>query len=448
MRIRAAFSRVELPRWIKPPPSHPRSLLYVQTRNMNHEAKKVLDSRMEEVKRLGGEDAYRLHALQHLQLKTVVKESHSSPVHALCFNHTAPGLQNLFATVGRDQATVYDDQHMADHLGVVVHLHNQPSQHAPGGELQAACWLSAEGWSPHPHGDALLVVSGGDANISVISAVEARVVVLLRGHDKEVVELAGAAGQPGLLASLSRDGNLRLWDAREEVCLSSVQADATCMALAPDGGAVVVGTARGRLVRYEVGVNEQGRRSIREGSKAELQLQGTTHSEVVDCIVSVIQIASCVQRTHLPQHEHACSCNQATVSLARDSAVLQRFLPGNLLATKSGDGRMFVWCLDAMKAVAAWKVPGCSPSGGFNSRCQFAATPDGKYISVVSWNSLQRLLALQQAGSRSRALGRALHSGCRELGRCPVCCLPFGTLAENRHTLLFAGQHCWRLLRV
>lgn len=33
-----------------------------------------------------------------------------------------------------------------------------------------------------------------------------------------------------------------------------------------------------------------------------------------------------------------------------------RILPGNRLATKSGDGRMIVWDLAAKKQISCWKV--------------------------------------------------------------------------------------------
>ena len=87
-------------------------------------------------------------------------------MHALAFNHCAPGLGNLFATVGGEQATVYDDEHMADHVAVVVQLANAPSQHAPGGQLQVAAWLAADGWAEQPAGEACLAVAGQDPNIS------------------------------------------------------------------------------------------------------------------------------------------------------------------------------------------------------------------------------------------------------------------------------------------
>jgi WD40 repeat protein len=254
---------------------------------MNHAASKALELRLKEVERLGGLEAYRLHALQHLQVKTIVKESHGTPLHTLCFNQTGKDgeLASLFATVGKDQATVYTDAHMTDHIGVVVQLENQASEFAQGGELQAACWLNVAAWTPHPHGDAALAVSGADTNISVISVVEARVVKLLQGHSKEVVELAAAPAEPHLLLSLSKDGNVRLWDVPEEACLASINTDATAVALAPDGASFVAGNAQGRLHRYAIEAAVDGRCSIAAGSKTEMKPAGGSHSEPIDCIV-------------------------------------------------------------------------------------------------------------------------------------------------------------------
>ena len=61
---------------------------------------------------------------------------------------------------------VYDSEHMGGHLAVAAHFTNAPTQHAPGGGLQCAAWLSAQGWSDHPDGDACLAVAGADTNIS------------------------------------------------------------------------------------------------------------------------------------------------------------------------------------------------------------------------------------------------------------------------------------------
>lgn len=100
---------------------------------MNAHASALLHKIEAEVDARGGASAFKLHALQHLELKRVIKESHCSPVHQLAFNHTSPALENLMATVGGDQATVYDDSHMGDHPAVVVQFSNTGTAHHKGG---------------------------------------------------------------------------------------------------------------------------------------------------------------------------------------------------------------------------------------------------------------------------------------------------------------------------
>lgn len=53
------------------------------------------------------------------------------------------------------------------------------------------------------------------------------------GHTKDVVDLAAAANKQGVLASLSKDGNLRLWDAPAEQCLASYTTEANCLVRSP-----------------------------------------------------------------------------------------------------------------------------------------------------------------------------------------------------------------------
>ncbi|KAI7839041.1 hypothetical protein COHA_007183 [Chlorella ohadii] len=370
---------------------------------MNCEATKLATARGEEVAALGGLAAYRLQALQNLRLKTVVKESHATPVQALAFNHCDPQMGNLFATVGKDQATVYDDEHMGDHVALVVHFTNAPSEHAPGGQLGAAAWLGAQGWSQHPHGDACLAVAGEDPNISVISVAEARVTKLLRGHSSEVVELSAAeAAAPRLLASLSRDGNLRLWDVPAEACLSSLQLpDAGCMAMAPDGRSLLVGTRKGQLVKYKI----VPAAAAAAGAAAGADGQQTTAAEQPPerhqqtaapppAAQQQQQQAAAAAAVHIDEGSRRELALQGGASLS-NSIDCVRFLPGGRVATKSSDGCMCIWHLSsgssqgsqgssaaALEAVAAWRVPHCSGGGGWANRCQFGTTRDGRYIAV------------------------------------------------------------------
>jgi len=58
----------------------------------------------------------------------------------VAFNALDPLNANLVATVGGDQATVYDDLHMGDYLSVVVHFVNmRPPRPRPAWGTYSPC---------------------------------------------------------------------------------------------------------------------------------------------------------------------------------------------------------------------------------------------------------------------------------------------------------------------
>lgn len=61
-----------------------------------------------------------------------LQESHCRPVRQLLFNTVDASCSNLFATVGGEQATVYDDMHMGDYIAVVLNFVNARTSHAAG----------------------------------------------------------------------------------------------------------------------------------------------------------------------------------------------------------------------------------------------------------------------------------------------------------------------------
>jgi hypothetical protein len=73
------------------------------------------------------------HARLHGPSCPLPQESHGQPIRCLEFNHTSPQLSNLFATVGRDQATIYDDSHLGDFVAIVVHFTNAQTPYHKGG---------------------------------------------------------------------------------------------------------------------------------------------------------------------------------------------------------------------------------------------------------------------------------------------------------------------------
>ncbi|KAK9805229.1 hypothetical protein WJX72_007289 [[Myrmecia] bisecta] len=376
---------------------------------MNAEAARLVKERKADIEQLGL-DQYRQQALKHLKIKTVVKESHGTPIHQLLFNFMDPAMHNLFATVGKDQATVYDDVHMGDYVGVVVHFVNESTAHAKGGDLLACAWLNTTGWTVHPQGDACLAVAGASDEIAIISVVEARVIKLLKGPPRDpgakpadkdpIVELCSCPGRPGLLASLSKQGTARLWDVPSQKLLAVYDnTGAACLALHPDGTSLWTGGKKGNkavLYSYEAPSQPQAdlctSDSLRKGkgvspSRQEVEMGGGSHGDsTIDCM---------------------------------------RFVEGERLVTKSSDGRMFVWDCARNTQLATWKVPACNAIGGQSSRCQFGTTADGQYVCagnstgdvyVYSASTGQRIAHVSPVKVSAPVRACGLSDDCRHLG--------------------------------
>ncbi|GLC63528.1 hypothetical protein PLESTF_000046100 [Pleodorina starrii] len=355
-----------------------------------------------EVKAQGGPLQFKSHALKNLELRTVLKESHGAPIVDLAFNSLDPEHRNLFASIGKDQVTIYDDEHMGDFLGVVVQYVNSPSAHHRGGDVTCCAWVQMCGITRHELGDACLAVSGPEGVIQVISVVEARVVALLKGHRGEVVELRGCAGVPGLLLSLGLDGSVRLWDvAAGGSCLAELTApDALTLETHPEGRCFYTGHRGGRICRWELDLDLPG--TLAAGTAAPgSSLPGVTATGDATAPTASSAI--------LPGPAGQSGCRRLALRGAPPAPqqltlpgnplgdVLEcvRCMPGGRLAAKSSDGRLAVWELErggAAQQLLSLRVPGTHPAAGSggqgaaaalrSGRCRFNVTRDGAFICV------------------------------------------------------------------
>lgn len=343
---------------------------------------------------------FRRHAMRHLRLKTVVRESHNRPITALRFNATAPDQASLFATVGGNLATIYDDAHMGDYVAVVAQLENSATEHAQGGGLAVCEWLAAGGATRHPQGDALLAVAGDDPAISVISVVQTAVVALLKGHEAQVVELSAATSRPGLLLSLSRDGNLRLWDALAPACLLSLHTDAVAAALHPEASYIVTGSRQGRLACWALRLfqHESAAAAAPQAPSAEEAAAASSSCSGIPAASSHAAAAAASGQAEaqppraLPSHSGrwalAGPAEKQAVGLPGlpDASPIDclRFLTADRLAARCADGRLHVWNFTSQLHLASWRIPGTAGAGSAaaaaDGRCAFGATADGAFL--------------------------------------------------------------------
>ena len=62
-----------------------------------------------------------------------------------------------------------------------------------------------------------------------MKAAVTKMMIVSAGHTKDVVDLSACPGKPRLLVSLSKDGNVRVWDTAQELCTTSYSTDASCV---------------------------------------------------------------------------------------------------------------------------------------------------------------------------------------------------------------------------
>ncbi|GIL42825.1 hypothetical protein Vafri_678 [Volvox africanus] len=352
-----------------------------------------------EVKGHGGLLQFKSHALKNLELRTVLKESHCSPIVDLVFNALDPDHRNLFASIGKDQVTIYDDEHMGDFLGVVVQYINSPSAYHHGGDVTCCAWVQMSGITKHELGDACLAVSGPEGVIQVISVVEARVITLLKGHRGEVVELRGCAGLPGLLLSLGLDSSIRLWDVAAGICLAEMASDAITLETHPEGGCFFTGHNGGRICRWNLELDMTTRIAGEPAGEKPLGAPDLSPSAaaVPDAPAPSGGLQGLEPR-HGPTYRLALRGVPPTPQqLALPGNPLGevvdcvRCLSGERLAAKSSDGKLVVWDLGRGVQMLSLRVPGTHPPAGSwqgaaaalrNGRCRLSVTRDGAFICV------------------------------------------------------------------
>ncbi|PRP84470.1 hypothetical protein PROFUN_08055 [Planoprotostelium fungivorum] len=226
---------------------------------------------------------------QHMYLKTLLKENHGQEIGQVLMNSNELRFHNMVATVGDNQANIYDNENMGKHLDLYLHFINKetplsdPKTKVHYG-LKCCCWMKESGGENELRDDVYLAVGGEDKMIHIISVKRTKVVTLLRGHTGTIIDLQPHPTQPSLLLSVGTDSTVRLWDLQNEEpgqsCLRVFQfgANVTVASFYQDGTKIVAGGAGGILKMIDIEDVLQNRKTIK------IAQDKKHHTTSIDCI--------------------------------------------------------------------------------------------------------------------------------------------------------------------
>ena len=136
-----------------------------------------------------------------MRLKGIIKENHGNRIHQCLFNDS-----NLFITISKTQVSVYDNNHMGDHLQLLSQFHLELNQgNSNDWFFTSGCWILRR------H-DLLVAVGATDGSIRVLSVVQSKELNILKPESqKSILQLEPHKSLDSVFLSLSEDGVMRIW---------------------------------------------------------------------------------------------------------------------------------------------------------------------------------------------------------------------------------------------
>ncbi|KAF6256917.1 WD40-repeat-containing domain protein [Scenedesmus sp. NREL 46B-D3] len=148
-----------------------------------------------------------------------IKEHHGKPIFCVTFNTYDPANQDLVASVGGHQATVYrcHAHGRIEVLQVYVDDHTRRLNDEPKGEEEEffCCKWTIDRASHAP----LLLLAGKLALLRVVNCSTNTAVQTLKGHGKEVNDISVHQQHPHLILTASKDHSIRLWNIATGCCV-------------------------------------------------------------------------------------------------------------------------------------------------------------------------------------------------------------------------------------
>ncbi|KAJ3082534.1 hypothetical protein HK102_001613 [Quaeritorhiza haematococci] len=353
---------------------------------------------------------------QHFRLKRILKENHGRDISQCGFALSNVGVpkeeqrassfdgaddcevdtSNVLATVGGNQANIYDNQHCGDHLDIMSHFvleEPDTSGQSESPDLQSLCWIRVPS-------DALLAVAGGGKSIHVLSLANSREITRLEGHQGRIVDIQSHPSDPNLLLSIAQDGTARLWHFGLKKCICSYSVRATSAAFHPSGLSFVTGAHNGDIQRWEIS------QDILLLSEAEAEKVPLEH---IDEAISTI-----------PSKKIN---NGAAIDCIK-------FVGEDKLLSKSVNGKVVYWNLETLEDIHVIQI-----KGGLSNACRFDVSSNNQYFCVGNGNGAIFVYNLETG----KCVSELRHRRSTKAVRCVV-------FARDMRNIIYVGEDSivWR----
>eukprot|EP00761_Pharyngomonas_kirbyi_P006968 gb/GECH01006977.1/.p1 GENE.gb/GECH01006977.1/~~gb/GECH01006977.1/.p1 ORF type:complete len:419 (+),score=106.66 gb/GECH01006977.1/:1-1257(+) len=186
----------------------------------------------------------------NMYLKKIIKENHKTTLSEVVINRCEPENNNLVATIGGGQLSIYDSDHCDSHLDIMCNFTNLKTQFTCGGLISSVCWVHAQ------DRDATLLFGDNDGTIQVISVSLSCVVALLKGHRQKIISIEShpIPGLRHIAVSTSKDETVRIWDTANRTCLCQINVPSCTYAVfsEQDPETVFVSNSKGKILKFDL----------------------------------------------------------------------------------------------------------------------------------------------------------------------------------------------------
>ncbi|KAK4523937.1 hypothetical protein GAYE_SCF00G1835 [Galdieria yellowstonensis] len=284
------------------------------------------------------------------KLKKVIRESSGENIRCLLPNRLDSSLYNILCSISKHQVNIYDSTHFGEYLDLFMAFRSAPEE-----EFLCGAWVKADLESSGALSDTLLAIGTDSGKIHLLSLAYSQEIELISANETgaAVVAMAGSSVHTMTFASLTRDGNVKIWQRRNEQCtlIGNLSFSSTVISFLGDHFILLAGKDN-TLRRFDIS-------SVFEGSE----------SNDIPVYLNEDDGQILLKRSNLSKLCH--------FQVRNEHQVICLFSDGTVIVIDAVHGEQQI----------KWEVSNFSK----DNACKFAISPEGDYFALSNSNGVVSL---------------------------------------------------------